>query len=1117
MHRSGTSAVSRILNLMGCYFGSEEMSVGVGQDNPKGFWERKDVVETNDFILEKAGATWSDISAFDNARITADDEVLINQKIQNTIIKLDAHRPWFIKDPRLCLTLRWWLTHLETPVFIFAYRHPLESAESLEKRNGFSKEYGLKLWEIYSLEMLNGMKGRKYLIVDYEDIINKPLDTIKNLHNKLSETNGYSLRLPIEKEIVSFIDPNLKHHTKKNTYQHLSSDQIRLLNYLIEGAGDYDIKRERIRAYEEMRIMNSKMYMAQNGERLLHEEKDKEISKYITQLENRILEKDNRTKELCFRVYELEKKLDDNEKELEKLSQENISIENKLEKKQRIVKDLNKETEIMETHLEETLTNLKDYTADLEISLTDILNSKIARMVWSVYRYTGMGNRGLSAKFNRAQLLMNSRKRIVDSFEREHNLSEKQKSKIELSKFLLVNALKKPRTTLKLITPKRILNGIKALLFEKGNIEQLHDRYKSIYGENSDSSGRDRLLESSKLNWKGDILFFPVIDWDFRTQRPQHLAIQLAKQGYRVFYFTTTPYQEKGESFQLLKCPSDNVFVCQLASSFPPQNNMYKEKMSIVLRNQYIKSLKSLMEFANIKSTISILNHYYWKPLVDIIPGTTMGYDCMDHHVGFHENTKAIPLAEMELIEDADFVITSSQYLYDNISKIRETTLIRNGCDFSFLHNTQDVEVPENTVTRVGYIGAIAEWFDAELVIEAAKLLPEWEFWLIGSTVGSNINKLKKPSNIKLIGEIPYSEVPKYLHSFDVCIIPFKIIELTKATNPVKVYEYLSAGKPVVSTALPEVKLLDRFVYVAHNSTEFVQKLKEADANKNNKELIQQWTEWAQSQDWSERALEVEKLFTSNSIKVSIIIVTYNNLELTKACFDSVDKYTRHNDYEVIIVDNASKDGSRDFIESYVSTRDHWKCILNDENYGFATGNNIGIEESIGEVVILLNNDTYVTPGWLKRLTKALYEKQEIGLVGPVTNNIGNEAKIDISYTTMEEMLIKAEQYTRKKSRQRLEVDNVAFFCVAIKREVIEKIGLLDEQFGLGFFEDDDFCKRVLESQYKIAIIEDCFIHHHLSASFDKMGSDEKNALFQRNKVLFEKKWGEWLPHKHRN
>ncbi|MCC4264587.1 glycosyltransferase family 2 protein [Oceanimonas baumannii] len=250
--------------------------------------------------------------------------------------------------------------------------------------------------------------------------------------------------------------------------------------------------------------------------------------------------------------------------------------------------------------------------------------------------------------------------------------------------------------------------------------------------------------------------------------------------------------------------------------------------------------------------------------------------------------------------------------------------------------------------------------------------------------------------------------------------------------------------------------------------------------------------------------------------KVSVIVLTYNNLELTQACLNSIERFTDYPNLELILVDNASSDGTPEFLQNYAIGKDHVKVCLNDENLGFSAGNNVGLAAATGDYLVILNNDTFVTQGWLHGLVRALKRHSELGLVGPVTNNIGNEARINIHYANMEQMTEQAAQYTQSHSGEIYPARCAAFFCVMFSRETYLAVGPMDEDFGVGFFEDDDYCNRVRQLGLKVGIVEDVFVHHHLSASFNKLKAGTKQALFERNKAIYESKWGEWQPHTYR-
>ena len=250
--------------------------------------------------------------------------------------------------------------------------------------------------------------------------------------------------------------------------------------------------------------------------------------------------------------------------------------------------------------------------------------------------------------------------------------------------------------------------------------------------------------------------------------------------------------------------------------------------------------------------------------------------------------------------------------------------------------------------------------------------------------------------------------------------------------------------------------------------------------------------------------------------KTSIIILTYNNLDYTRLCLDSIFAKTDHPEFEVILVDNASTDGTPAFLEEYAKTQSNLKFILNSSNLGFAGGNNQGASAATGEYLVFLNNDVIVTRGWLSTLTSYLRDPQ-VGMVGPVTNSSGNECQIPVDYTGPDGLDAFAERYTREHQGQSFEIKVLPFQCVAMRKVVFDEIGPLDERFGIGMFEDDDYAFRLARKGYRILCTEDAYIHHWGSASFSKLSFADYWDLFATNLQKFEEKWGiSWIPHTQR-
>lgn len=236
----------------------------------------------------------------------------------------------------------------------------------------------------------------------------------------------------------------------------------------------------------------------------------------------------------------------------------------------------------------------------------------------------------------------------------------------------------------------------------------------------------------------------------------------------------------------------------------------------------------------------------------------------------------------------------------------------------------------------------------------------------------------------------------------------------------------------------------------------------------------------------------------------SIIILTYNHLEKTKKCIESIKKYTKDEVYEIIVVDNNSNDGTINWLK----TQSDITVIYNKENRGFPSGCNQGISEANKNYdILLLNNDTIVTTNWLSNLRKCLYSKSNIGAVGPVSNcNDNLQGGGSFTFKSFIDMQMKAIKNNISDSNRWEEKVFLTGFCLLIKREVIDKIKILDERYSPGYIEDNDLALQILSSSYKLFLCHDSFVYHERGTSF-REDINKFNSLILRNRAIFEDKW----------
>jgi GT2 family glycosyltransferase len=242
----------------------------------------------------------------------------------------------------------------------------------------------------------------------------------------------------------------------------------------------------------------------------------------------------------------------------------------------------------------------------------------------------------------------------------------------------------------------------------------------------------------------------------------------------------------------------------------------------------------------------------------------------------------------------------------------------------------------------------------------------------------------------------------------------------------------------------------------------------------------------------------------------SVIVVTWENLALSRLCLETLLAHTRDLSFEVLVVDNGSTDGTRAYLEALAVADPRVRLILNEDNEGFARACNQGARAAVGDVLVFLNNDTVLAPGWLGGLAEQL-RRPGVGAVNPVTNRIGTEAEVPERPRTLGEFLEHAARRRALNAGESRAVDMLALFCLALGREVWEQVGPLDEGFGRGLFEDDDYSARLRAAGYGLACAEDVLVHHLGEGSFGRLVSDGTyGALFEQNRRRFEAKWGEW-------
>jgi len=381
---------------------------------------------------------------------------------------------------------------------------------------------------------------------------------------------------------------------------------------------------------------------------------------------------------------------------------------------------------------------------------------------------------------------------------------------------------------LRRITPERVKKIILKILYrrERKIIVQNQEILRHILKEKH--SGKD---------YRMIIVFPPSLDWDVQLfQRPQQLAIALAKQGALVFYVQPKP-DRKQQPFQLIR---ERLYLC------PVHVDTFQ-----ILSDALIYLLTWNSDYA------SRFNH------------PRILYDYVDDINAFYGDHQKIVKGHQYLLNNASYILATARKLVDEVRLHRTDVIFSpNGVVYEhfaraarreFSSPPSDMQaILSKSIPIIGYYGALARWFDYELLKSIAILRPEYQFVLIGPDFDGTLelSGIPKDRNIYWLGVKSYEELPHYLQYFDVAIIPFVVNEITHATSPLKLFEYMAGEKPIVITPMQE-SMRYSGVLVGENSVQFTQQLDFALKLREDEAYLSHLRQTALENTWEQRAEEI--------------------------------------------------------------------------------------------------------------------------------------------------------------------------------------------------------------------------------------------------------------------
>jgi O-antigen biosynthesis protein len=370
-----------------------------------------------------------------------------------------------------------------------------------------------------------------------------------------------------------------------------------------------------------------------------------------------------------------------------------------------------------------------------------------------------------------------------------------------------------------------------------------------------------------------NIVILSSLPWTFLRQRPQHIASKLAKRGNRILFFENPEFissmsvvHEKIKKKQLyeIKEVEDNIYAIKL---YLPH---FMGKFSSV-KDEFCRfAFRYCLRQLNFHPDIAIFYTLHYFSLLKTLKAmnTKITFEFVDEITAFQEFAfDNYARMEINLIKSSSVIFATSRLLCDKVSKYNSNYVyLPNAMDFEHFNAAKAAfAVPKDLSSLkhpiIGFIGALFEWIDVDLICKIAKNHPEYSVLIVGP-VNFGREKLEMFSNITMVGTKPYDALPSYLSNIDVCLIPFKMNSITLASNPIKMYEYLAAGKPVVSTPLPEVmKNASGIVYIGKNDEDYLKMVEEAAQESQHKDIdaVAERINFARKNSWESRVDVIEQ------------------------------------------------------------------------------------------------------------------------------------------------------------------------------------------------------------------------------------------------------------------
>ena len=597
----------------------------------------------------------------------------------------------------------------------------------------------------------------------------------------------------------------------------------------------------------------------------------------------------------------------------------------------------------------------------------------------------------------------------------------------------------------------------------------------------------------------------------------------LYKNGKNIFIFATVPYFDVGggqRSSQLSKifnkmgfsvyyiyayeCSESNIPLISIPTTYHKfiNNVNYEELEDIVKEDDLfifeapIKMFDKFLAMAKIKNAKVIYENIdNWE--------TSLG------SMFFDKNTLIMMLnnADMVVATAKKLVSQTEKYVKQYCKQPKKVYYLANAVDDEIFEPRKKYEKPEDLKidekTLLYYGSLWGEWFDWDIIENIAKNNENISINLIGDQSGIPQIVSKMPKNVHFLGIKKQVELPAYLSYTDFALLPFKIGKIGDYVSPLKIFEYISMNVPVLATALPDIANYPN-VYNGNSADDWINHMKNYKKEDSSSELRD---DFIYNNNWYNRCStmldvlyvdEKDKINDELYGKVSIVVLNYNNKKVITHCVDTLLKFNTRYNYQIVVVDNMSTDGSYELLKEKYGEK--ITLVRNSKN-GCSSGRNLGVENSIGKYILFLDSDEWIlNKYWLDSYLKLIKDNQQIGAIGWGAgwfNSKGLAYKVVDAYEHF---------YMPPNAIARKDVGYLATCGFIIEKDLFYKIGEFDLNYDPTCYEDTDLTLKVRHAGKEIYYSKYLGVGH-IPHQTTKSGTSAHDKLIREKGEYFLNKW----------